>query len=745
MKKLVPLLLLLICLMFSALSAQDGNRPKIALVLSGGAALGFAHVGFLKVLEEVGIPIDCVIGNSMGSLVGGLYAVGHSPGDIERLAAEINWAEVFLNEDATRNAALLGNRMPTLRLSFDKSGSGESKGIIPDQNITLLLSRLTYRVSMFKDFAALPIPFRTLAIDIARGTDVPLDNGVLYRAMRSSMSIPAIFAPVPMNGTYFIDAGFLNNNPIDLAREWGADIIIDVDVGSFVNKTPEEINSIGTIIDQTIRLIQNTSYVSNLAVGDDDFRIVMDLSEFLLTDFAKAQKLIMRGEEITRNPENMKMLLELAAKIETTRPLVVRNWQRIGSYMELPEPFFTQVRLVSIGVNGMEESEQTIEERITPHFLELLFADFFGKNADSSKLEAAIEIIRRRGKYASVGYHLEDGEDGGYRLVLTGVKAAERKNDAAFTLSAVLSFGDTYEWGTATWIEFNFNDIFLPNSRLNLNASYAFARMEEPSLSLSYTQTLFPFFSARVSAEGSYLSSSIYALHPVGELSIMSELEGRAQFLFTPGTYLDVYLGYLYKPFRYQNKDYNTATRSSTNTDLLSGDMHFVEMGFHANTIIFDKFLLFSFLQNAEFDVMTEFPFAGSRLPNGPEFPYYERFEIGLRKAWTPRPMRSFMYDLTVGSYRGNLETMWNFYDLSGKAGIPGYGSTDVSGRDKGILGFTYVEEILPLSNILGLRSFFVLTVRGGNVWDKFTSIERLKEFRGGVRTGLQIETPIGM
>jgi NTE family protein len=273
MKKIALLLLTIVilpCGILPPLFAQEisgEKRPKIALVLSGGAALGFAHVGFLKVLEETGIPIDCVIGNSMGSLIGALYAAGYSPGDIERLVAETNWAQVFLNEGAAGNAVFSGTPAPYLRLNFDKSGLGKSRGILPDQNITLLFSRLVYRVSMYRNFAALPVPFRAIAVDIAGGQAVSLDQGALYRAMRASMSIPIIFPPVAMNGSYVVDGALLNNNPIDLAREWGADIIIDIDVGSLVAKNPGEINSIETVTDQTIRLIQSTSYTANLASG----------------------------------------------------------------------------------------------------------------------------------------------------------------------------------------------------------------------------------------------------------------------------------------------------------------------------------------------------------------------------------------------------------------------------------------------------------------------------------------------
>jgi hypothetical protein len=177
----------------------------------------------------------------------------------------------------------------------------------------------------------------------------------------------------------------------------------------------------------------------------------------------------------------------------------------------------------------------------------------------------------------------------------------------------------------------------------------------------------------------------------------------------------------------------------------MSGDAHIAEVGLHYNNSAIDRLLRFNFLHNIAIDGMIQFPFAGSRLSGGPVFPYYERAEIIFRKAWIHHPRRSFINDLNVGSYRGDMAPEWSFYNLSGKAGIPGYVGMGVSGRDKGVLGFTYLEEIPPLSMFLGMRTFFAFTLRGGNVWDEFTGIERFRELRGGVRSGLQIETPIGM
>ncbi|MDR3342505.1 MAG: patatin-like phospholipase family protein [Treponema sp.] len=711
------------------------SQPKIALVLSGGAALGFAHVGFLRVLEAVGIPIDMIIGNSMGSLVAALYAAGYSPGDIEAAAAQINWAQVFLNEGADRSKGLLEAETPFFTFAFDHTGKGDSKGIFPDQNITLLLSRLVYRVSMREHFSTLPLPFKTVAVDIAHGITVPLEQGPLYRAMRASMSIPLVFPPVPMNGTYLVDGALLDNNPVDLAVAWGADIIIDVDVGSFVSRPPGEINTIGTVTDQTIRLIQSSGMMSNPGSDKVDYRLAMDLSDFFWTDFAKAQQLIDRGEKITRSEESMHALLALAEAIEQTRPLEKQDWRRTGTYQDIPEPVFTQVRLVSIGIDGLPEDEKNYQEQFSPKYLHSLFDIFFNVPVDFAKLEVAIEIVRRRGTYESVGYHLEQDSSGEYVLVLTGVRSPERKNNVSLTLSAESLWGKYSQLGMAEYVNFKFRDLFATHSLVSLNASYEFSDTQGPGFSLMYTQRLSSLFSLRFAGDGAYYASTIQAFQPKEELSTFGFVNAGTHMVFTPTDFFDVYVSYRYAPLWYQNKK---------NDSSYHGDLHLAGFGIDFDTVNIGQPFYFTFFYNMIWRFSIEFPFAGNRLYDGNTFPWYERLELYARKAWIPRSNRNFISDINLASYRGELESRWTLFTPVGKNGIPGYSGEDLWGRDKFLVGFTYLEEITPLSNLFSMRSFFALTIRGGNVWQRLERSNQLREWRGGIRAGLQIETPIG-
>ncbi|MDR0655888.1 MAG: patatin-like phospholipase family protein [Treponema sp.] len=712
----------------------SGTPPKIALVLSGGAALGFAHVGFLKVLEEVGIPVDMVVGNSMGSLVGALYAAGYSPGDIEAAVSRINWAGTFLNQGPGRTESLLEERNPLFTLAFDRSGTGDRKGLLPDQNITLLFSRLVYRVSMREDFEDLPLPFRAIAVDIANGNGIPLDHGILYRAMRASMSIPLLFPPVPLQGTYLVDGAILNNNPVDLALGWGADIIIDVDVGSFAPRKAEEIDNIGVVADQTIRLIQSASVVSNESSGREDYRLDMDLSEFFWTDFAKSQAIIDKGEKNTRSMESMEALLSLAAEIKKFRPLEKKDWRRAGSYRDLPEPVFSGIRLVSIGADGLPEDEKTAELRFSRKYLHALFERFFDKPVDFSQLEAVIEILRRRGNFESVGYHLE-AEDGKYVLVLTGVQTRQRKNDFSFAMDAEVRWGENSRLGMTNYINLNFRDLLLSKSLLSTGLSYRFADTQGPAASLAYSRELSTLLALGLGVEGAYYTSSISSFKSDRELSSFGFLDTKVHLTFRPANFFEMSAMYLYKPLWYENKESGLAYK---------GGLHSAGIDMGYDTLNVTQPLFFSFLYNTKWLLSIEFPFAGSRLWEDNTFPWYERLDFSGRKAWVVHPWRSFISDADFASYRGELESKWTLLSPAGKNGIPGYSGDAILGRNRLILGLTWLEEIKPLSNLFGIQSFFNLTLRGGSVWQQINSLEQFKQWRGGIRTGLQLETPAG-
>ncbi|MCF6288757.1 MAG: patatin-like phospholipase family protein [Proteobacteria bacterium] len=264
------LIAVLILATFSA-SAYNNNRPKIGLVLSGGGARGLAHIGVLRALEEKRIPIDYIAGTSIGSIVGGLYATGMSTDDLEWVVRSIDWDRVFrptidrVNQNYSAKQADK-NYFVDLEFGLSKKGPKSGKGFAGGQQIMLELQRIvgSIKTQNFDDF---PIPFRALATDLNAAEPYAIRNGDLAMAMRASMAIPLIFGPVKHQGRFLADGGILNNLPVDVAKQMGADIVIAVNISSPLNKINEN-SSIISVSYQSVdvALVQNT--IKSLGLAD---------------------------------------------------------------------------------------------------------------------------------------------------------------------------------------------------------------------------------------------------------------------------------------------------------------------------------------------------------------------------------------------------------------------------------------------------------------------------------------------
>ncbi|KKM18782.1 hypothetical protein LCGC14_1662220, partial [marine sediment metagenome] len=245
-----------VCPLTEASNKEDTlNRPKIGLVLGGGGARGAAHVGVLKVLEEYNVPIDYVVGTSMGSIVGGLYAAGMSPQEMEAIFNLVPWNDLF--SDRPPEVLLPfrhkedNQRLMAFELGVKDGKIVLPKGFIPGQKLGFLLQKLTLNVADIDNFDELPIPFRAVSADLATGEAVVHDHGSLNEAMRASMSIPGVFTPIEIDGRVLVDGGIVNNVPIEIARQIGADVIIAIDVGTPLSK----VEDLKDMLDVTMQMI----------------------------------------------------------------------------------------------------------------------------------------------------------------------------------------------------------------------------------------------------------------------------------------------------------------------------------------------------------------------------------------------------------------------------------------------------------------------------------------------------------
>jgi NTE family protein len=291
-----------------------GRPAKVALVLSGGGTRGGAHIGVLRVLERAGVPVDLVVGTSIGALVGGLYATGYSPDDLEDLVRSLRWDQLF-EDRSDRRLLNLNNKSrhdhKLFSVGFERLEIKLPTGFQEGQQIQQLVERLT-APSLFDagyDFDRLPVRFRAIATDIVTGQRVVLDHGPLSLAIRASIAIPGLFTPLEYQGKLLVDGGLADNLPVEVARELGAELVIAVDVTTpLLNRN--QIQSVVDVFDQAISFrIEEHNRQSR---GQADLLITPELGDFDSSDFSRAEMVIKHGEQAALKavPQLEKLLRE---------------------------------------------------------------------------------------------------------------------------------------------------------------------------------------------------------------------------------------------------------------------------------------------------------------------------------------------------------------------------------------------------------------------------------------------------
>ena len=274
MKKILLIIAaVLICSTVNAQKQKDNrDRKKVGVVLSGGGAKGMAHIGVLKVLEKAGIPIDYVTGTSIGSIVGGLYAIGYNAHSLDSMVRAQDWTYVITDKEDLRRQSLSDRKkqntyLYTTGVTFGK-GNLNAGGIIKGKNLAELFNQLCVGFSDSLDFTNdLPIPFACVATNIMDNSEIVFHSGRLPQAMRASMAIPAAFSPVRIGDMVLVDGGLKNNFPVDVAREMGAEIIIGITL-SGKPKTAEDITGTMKIVGQIIDVNCVNKYEENKAITD---------------------------------------------------------------------------------------------------------------------------------------------------------------------------------------------------------------------------------------------------------------------------------------------------------------------------------------------------------------------------------------------------------------------------------------------------------------------------------------------
>lgn len=296
----VTVLLLFWFPVLPVIADQGESRPKIGLALSGGGARGGAHVGVLKALEEFGVPVDYIAGTSMGAIIGGLYASGYSADEIEALLIATDWSKGLTDQPARRDRTMRKKELEAqflipYRVGFNKGKLQLPLGAIEGQHLDQLFHRMLLPVVGIDDFDLLPIPFRAVGTDLVTGEQVVLSHGSLPDALRASMSVPGVFAPVRINERLLVDGGMSNNLPVNIVREMGADIVIAVDISSPL-LTEEQLTSVLSVTEQLTNFLTRRSADAQIeSLGPRDILIVPELKGFSSADFEAAEDIVPLG------------------------------------------------------------------------------------------------------------------------------------------------------------------------------------------------------------------------------------------------------------------------------------------------------------------------------------------------------------------------------------------------------------------------------------------------------------------
>lgn len=368
--------------------ADDEAHPKVGLVLSGGGARGGAHIGVLKVLEELNVPVDVIVGTSAGSIVGAAYATGMPLSEIEAemktlstalLFRDVDRAEVPLDSKVRDNFNYIGPEV-----GIQNGSLALPKGAVAGVSLEAVLRRLTHR-QRTQDFSRLPIPFRAVATDLATAEMVVLEHGNLAIAIRASMAIPAVIEPVELDGRLLVDGGPSRNLPVDVARAMGAEVIIAVNIGTPLLKR-NEIKSLLSVSDQMTRILTNSNVAESIKqIGPDDILLTPDLGNITTADFDRLGEAAKAGEAAAR------------AMAETLRRYAIDDARYAGwraSTLRTETP--VAMTIDKIRVEGTE--------RVNPQVVLASMHSKEGETFDVKKADADLKRIYARGDFERVAY-----------------------------------------------------------------------------------------------------------------------------------------------------------------------------------------------------------------------------------------------------------------------------------------------------------------------------------------------------
>ncbi|MEZ5402699.1 MAG: patatin-like phospholipase family protein [Bryobacteraceae bacterium] len=378
------------------MAAAGAERPRVVLALAGGSALGIAHAGVIQWLEEHRIPVDGIAGASMGGLIGGLYATGADSRELSEFLRSVNWAETLRPDPPFRQLSFRrkeDRREFPNRLEFGlKKGIELPSALSAGHGVGLVLSRIAARYPALASFDELPTPFRCVAADLVESRRVVFDRGDLFEALRATMALPALFAPVRRDGKVLVDGGIAENLPVDVARGMKAGIVIAVPLHANLGRKTDGYNLL-SIADRSLDILIQASELR--AMADADIVIAPDLAGFTSTDFYRATDLIARGYEAAARRANVLLPFQVTEE-EWEQHRDARSSRRKS---DVPRPRFVRVEGLS------PQLQRNLEQRMQP---------LLNGELDTGRLDQEMTRLTGLGRWESARYSIveDNGHEG---------------------------------------------------------------------------------------------------------------------------------------------------------------------------------------------------------------------------------------------------------------------------------------------------------------------------------------------
>ncbi|MCY0911548.1 patatin-like phospholipase family protein [Massilia sp. H27-R4] len=392
--------LLFLAVFHSTVLADDmPRRPKIGLVLSGGGARGVAHIGVLKVLEDMRIPVDYVVGTSMGSIVAGAYAMGNRPDALEKRIAAVEWDKVLTDspprgERSTYAKATERKNIVSGEIGFSDAEMRLPRGLNYGQQIEFFFNTLASKTGDVTHFDELDIPFRAVATDIETGKMVVLERGGIARAMRASMSVPGVFAPVEIDNRALLDGGLVRNLPVDVVRAMGADIVIAVNLGTPLLKRDKIVSAFG-VGQQMLNILTEQNVEASLReLTPRDVLILPQLGDFSAADFENSAKTIDMGAAAAR----------VAADRLAPLALSEADFKAHLAARAARHPAAVKVNSVRIDTRQLKN--------VSESFINRKFSIKPGQAFSTAELHANMNSLYSTGDFENVTHRFENGPDG---------------------------------------------------------------------------------------------------------------------------------------------------------------------------------------------------------------------------------------------------------------------------------------------------------------------------------------------